>query len=91
MTLFAVAAAVASIAGASTVFLFEPDLTHVPNLQGKEVAEAVQILRRSRLHLEDQTVVASDAPAGTVIDQLPGSGDEVRPGSGVSVVVSESR
>jgi eukaryotic-like serine/threonine-protein kinase len=62
----------------------------VPNVIGKERAEAVEALRAAGLVptvSEQQTEV--EAQVGRVTDQFPPPGSEVEPGSGVTVVVGK--
>lgn len=61
----------------------------VPDLTGRPVAEAVDLLRLNQLHLGDLTTIPSPRPAGTVLDQHPSPGEGVTRGSQVSVVVAE--
>jgi serine/threonine-protein kinase len=66
-----------------------PHRTTVPNIKGRtwEAAEAAAEEAGVRLQLSGQAY-SSDVPAGHVISQDPGSGEEVDQGSRVSVVIS---
>jgi eukaryotic-like serine/threonine-protein kinase len=62
----------------------------VPNVIGKERAQAVEMLRAAGLDpsvQEQETQVASQV--GRVTDQFPPPGSEVEPGTGVTVVVGK--
>lgn len=62
----------------------------IPNVIGKERAEAVEILREAGLSptvQEQQTEVPSQV--GRVTDQFPPPGSEVEPGTGVNLVVGK--
>ena len=62
----------------------------VPNVIGKERAEAVEMLRAAGLEpsvSEQETEVPSQV--GRVTDQFPPPGSEVEPGAGVTVVVGK--
>jgi eukaryotic-like serine/threonine-protein kinase len=62
----------------------------VPNVIGKERAEAVEALRAAGLDpsvQEEETEVASQV--GRVTDQFPPPGSEVEPGAAVTVVVGK--
>ena len=74
----------------STVTLFVsrgPKLTKVPVLVGSQRSVAVERLRGRGL-AASVSEEESSAPKGQVINQTPGAGREVEPGSTVSIVVS---
>lgn len=61
----------------------------VPNIQGKSLPEALQIVSTVDLSLQhDSTEFDETLPAGTVINQQPQSGMRVRSGRSIRVVVS---
>ena len=62
-------------------------LTTVPNVIGKPLAEARQLIRGAHLQTAAQ-VVPSYLPAGTVVTQLPSAGTQVVPTQVVTVSVS---
>lgn len=61
----------------------------VPEVEGQSLSEAASRLRDAGLTVADVATVASDAPAGTVIDQLPDAGRAVQRGTGVELLVSD--
>jgi eukaryotic-like serine/threonine-protein kinase len=60
----------------------------VPDLEGQTVGEAQGALADANLELGSVTEEASEAEEGTIVDQDPGPGDQVQPGSAVNVTVS---
>ncbi|MGH2678808.1 MAG: PASTA domain-containing protein, partial [Actinomycetota bacterium] len=60
----------------------------VPDLEGQTVGEAQGALADANLELGSATNEASEAEEGTIIDQDPGPGEQVQPGSAVNVTVS---
>jgi eukaryotic-like serine/threonine-protein kinase len=60
----------------------------VPDLEGQTVGEAQGTLADANLELGSVTNEASEAEEGTIIDQDPGPGEQVQPGSPVNVTVS---
>ena len=62
-------------------------LTTVPNVIGKPLAEARQLIRGAHLQTAAQ-VVPSYLPAGTVVTQVPSAGTQVVPTQVVTVSVS---
>ncbi|MGH2677744.1 MAG: Stk1 family PASTA domain-containing Ser/Thr kinase [Actinomycetota bacterium] len=60
----------------------------VPDLEGQTVGEAQGTLADANLELGSVTNEASEAEEGTIIDQDPGPGQQVQPGSAVNVTVS---
>jgi eukaryotic-like serine/threonine-protein kinase len=60
----------------------------VPDLEGQTVGEAQGALADANLELGSVTNEASEAEEGTIIDQDPGPGEQVQPGSPVNVTVS---
>ncbi|GAB7110342.1 Stk1 family PASTA domain-containing Ser/Thr kinase [Streptomyces phaeofaciens JCM 4814] len=63
----------------------------VPDLVGRTVDEATELLAEHDLELGDTTRVESDATAGTVIGQSEREGAEVDPGTTVDVQVAEAK
>jgi beta-lactam-binding protein with PASTA domain len=57
----------------------------VPDLRGQDRATAADTLTRARLRLGETADRPSDRPAGTVVEQTPAPGTNVRPGSAVQV------
>jgi hypothetical protein len=68
--------------------IFNKPTVRVPKLIGVSTSQVVQDLRRANLHLGNERFIASLEPAGTIIDQYPGAGSEVDPGSEVSIVIA---
>jgi eukaryotic-like serine/threonine-protein kinase len=60
----------------------------VPDLEGQTVGEAQGALADANLELGSVTNEASEAEEGTIIDQDPGPGEQVQPGSPVNVTFS---
>jgi eukaryotic-like serine/threonine-protein kinase len=60
----------------------------VPDLEGQTVGEAQGSLADANLELGSVTNEASEEEEGTIIDQDPGPGEQVQPGSPVNVTVS---
>ena len=76
--------------GVSIVVSKGEEKSKVPNVIGKERAEAVEALREAGLEptvQEQETEVPSQV--GRVTDQFPPPGSEVEPGSSVTVVVGK--
>ncbi len=78
----------------SSHFLLRTSTRHgvhctVPELQGVSLNEAMQIAKENNLkiHINDSLYV-SEFPGGTVLDQLPKSGVEVKPGRTVYIVIN---
>lgn len=61
----------------------------VPNLIGKSLDDAIFLLDKYGFNQGSTTVEASDMPKDTVIKQTPEAGEEARPGTTVSITVSE--
>lgn len=67
-----------------------PERYAVPRLDGSTVQEATAALEDVQLVLGEQTVQHDEAvPAGRVISSSPPAGEQLKPGSAVSVVVSQ--
>jgi beta-lactam-binding protein with PASTA domain len=66
----------------------EPPRVTVPEVRGRTVDAASQILERSRLQLEISQRRENAGAVGTVIDQSPAAGERVAPGSTVGVVLA---
>jgi serine/threonine-protein kinase len=84
-------------AGEDANFQSEVDITvgsgpadvQTPDLSGMTVSEAESELSDADLELGEQTEAASgDVDEGEIVEQSPGSGSEVEPGSAVDVTVS---
>ncbi len=64
-----------------------PEPVSVPNVVGSSEAAAKLSLTKAGLNAETHTEY-SDAPEGTVFNQLPGASEEVKKGSTISIFVS---
>jgi beta-lactam-binding protein with PASTA domain len=60
----------------------------VPDVTGRSVQEAREILSRYRLGLGAQAREESSAPTGTVVSQSPGARTRARPGTAVDVAIA---
>jgi serine/threonine-protein kinase len=67
-----------------------PKMTEVPDLVGKTNQEASALLREAGLASDVQTEF-STKPAGEVISQSPGAGEEVEAGSTIQYVISQGQ
>jgi eukaryotic-like serine/threonine-protein kinase len=65
-----------------------PAMTEVPDVRGKNVAEAVQLLNDKKLKA-NAVEINSSADPGTVTAQKPGPGEEVEEGTTVRINVSK--
>ena len=61
----------------------------VPRFKDLTITIARTVADSFGLLLEEQSVQTDEAPPGTVIDQVPGVGEQVRPGSSVHVQVAQ--
>ncbi|MCH7524818.1 MAG: PASTA domain-containing protein, partial [Bacteroidetes bacterium] len=62
----------------------------VPDLQGKSISEALQIVSDIDLALKQEGIEFDDGlPAGTVLQQQPPSGMNVRTGRAIRIVLSK--
>ncbi|MEX1178836.1 MAG: Stk1 family PASTA domain-containing Ser/Thr kinase [Nitriliruptor sp.] len=66
-----------------------PAPREVPELTGSTLEEAQATLRELGLDAEVAGREYADAPAGTIIGQTPGAGDQVARGSSVTVTISD--
>lgn len=64
---------------------------YVPDLRGKNVAEAEMILNKAGLAAGEKTVIASVAPEGTVVATKPGIGAKVETGAAIALSVSSGK
>lgn len=61
----------------------------VPDLTGRQAAEAVQLLNDASLRVGTVSEIATDVvSAGLIVSQKPGSGTTLRPGDAVALVVA---
>lgn len=63
--------------------------TEVPDLKGKDIVQANQILREKGLYIRIDGHEYSDSPAGTIFKQEPPAGIKVKSGREVGVVISK--
>lgn len=63
----------------------------VPNIQGKDLAEAEAYLAEFGFTLGTQTLVESHLPKGTVIEQSPAAGEKANSGAAINVQVSDGK
>ncbi len=68
-----------------------PELTEIPSLKGKSLAEAQAALDAAGLRVGKTTDRNDPAPRGTVIDQIPGAGQPVLSQSYVDLVLSTGK
>lgn len=64
---------------------------YVPDVRGKNVAEAEMILNKAGLVAGDKTVIASVAPEGSVVATKPGIGAKVDTGAAIAFSVSSGK
>jgi serine/threonine-protein kinase len=62
----------------------------VPDVTGKQVAEARGILEGKGLQVKEKEQVSSDKDPGTVLSQSPGSGSSLKPGGTVTLTVAKA-
>jgi serine/threonine-protein kinase len=78
----------------STVTIFVsrgPKLVKVPVLVGTQRRTAVQLIRSRGLVPEVGEEETESAPGGEVLDQSPSAGQQVEPGSTVSILVAKAK
>ncbi len=64
----------------------------VPDVSGRSLAQATDLLAQARLAVRDTVARTSPSvPRGTVLDQDPRAGSHIKPGRGVELVVSEGK
>jgi cytoskeletal protein RodZ len=61
----------------------------LPDLKGQTQQQAIAIIQGTGAEYIVSTIVATNTPAGQVIDQSPGAGEEVGPGDLVTITVSQ--
>ena len=61
----------------------------VPNVVGKQVSVAKNILEDKHLRVSTSEVTNPDVPAGQVISQTPGAGEKVKEQRTIHLVVSK--
>lgn len=70
-------------------FLVSTGTTEVPDLKGKDIVNANQILREKGLHIRIDGHEYSELPPGTVSKQEPPPGTKIKSGREVGVIVSK--
>lgn len=70
-------------------FFVSAGTTEVPDLKGKDIVNANQILRERGLHIRIDGHEHSDLPSGTVSKQEPPPGTKIKSGREVGVIVSK--
>lgn len=70
-------------------FMILSSETEVPDLKGKDIVQANQILREKGLYIRIDGHEYSDNPAGTIFKQEPPAGIKVKAGREIGVVVSK--
>jgi eukaryotic-like serine/threonine-protein kinase len=68
-----------------------PEQVEVPDVVGKSLDEATQILANAGFRWTTRRVFSPDAPEGEVIKQNPGPGEQAEKGSNVTVTVSKGQ
>lgn len=63
----------------------------VPEIRGRSLQEAIDILASARLRMGGQRKVSTGAAEGTVVDQRPPPGSQVTPGTLVDVAIEALR
>ena len=70
--------------------IHDKDNVVVPNLQGKQLAEAEQLISQSKLSLAKVNEQYNEkSPSGTVMSQTPKAGSEVKSGRSIYLTVSK--
>lgn len=80
------------IAGGSAVRYWVssgPAFVEVPNLTGRHINDASRILQNEGLELGERLQVFDESDPGTVLNQNPRTGQEVRSGTAIDVTVSQ--
>ncbi|MCX7988738.1 MAG: PASTA domain-containing protein [Thermodesulfovibrio sp.] len=70
-------------------FIILSGKTEVPDLKGKDIVQANQILREKGLHIRIDGHEYSDSPVGTIFKQEPPAGIRVKSGREIGVVISK--
>lgn len=63
--------------------------TEVPDLRGKDIVQANQILKEKGLHIRIDGEEYSEAPVGTVSRQSPPAGTKIKKGREIGVIMSK--
>lgn len=64
-------------------------MASLPDLKGQTQQQAISIIEGTGADYIVNTIAATNTPAGQVIDQSPGPGEEVGPGDLVTITVSQ--
>lgn len=70
-------------------FVIQSGKVEVPDLKGKDIVQANQILKEKGLHIRIDGQEYSENPSGTIFKQEPPAGTKVKAGREIGVIVSK--
>lgn len=70
-------------------FIISSGTEEVPDLKGKDIVQANQILKERGLYIRIDGQDYSDTPVGTIFKQEPPSGTKIKKGREIGVVISK--